>query len=107
MIYCSYCGKELNDDAVFCSACGKKVSVPGKESVASTEIDSAFSVLQDQLRLILHKFPEPDQKILKLRFGLEDGYSRTLAELCECLDITMDDIRKVEANALALLKKSV
>ena len=96
MMYCSYCGKPLEDDAAFCYACGKKVAVPDTK---------AFTVLQEQLRNLLHKLPEPDQRILKMRFGLDDGYSYTLDELCESLDVTVDDIRKAEANALGLLKE--
>lgn len=113
MMYCSYCGKLFVNDALFCYACGKKVVIPDADAVHSDEVvkkvcglteNMAFPVLQEQLRKILDKLSESEQKIIKMRFGLEDDYTYTLAELSECLNVTRDDIRKAEANAFKLLK---
>ncbi|MBP5464098.1 MAG: zinc-ribbon domain-containing protein [Treponema sp.] len=120
MMYCSYCGKALLDDAVFCFACGKRVAVPdwtagipeipdAADCSADADEDGelAFATLQRFLRHILQGLPEPDRKILEMRFWLEEGSSYTMSEISESLHVTEDDIRRAEANALRLLQPLV
>ena len=80
MMYRSYCGKALVDDAVFCFACGKRVAVPDWNAELPDVPDSAdrsgggemaFVSLQRFLQHILQGLPEPDRKILEMRFWLE------------------------------------
>ena len=113
MMYCSYCGKALVDDAVFCYACGKRVAVPDwkaemAESAVATGSQSgegrAFVTLQDFLRRLLQGLPEPDRKILEMRFWLEEDSSYTMDEICESLNVTREEILRAEANALRLLR---
>lgn len=116
MMYCSYCGKALVDDAVFCFACGKRVAVPDwtagipelpDAADSSSDGERAFVTLQRFLQHILQGLPEPDRKILEMRFWLEEGSSYTMSEISESLHVTEDDIRRAEANALRLLQPLV
>ena len=58
-----------------------------------------------QVKQILGTLTEREQKILKLRFGLEDGKSHTLEEVGQEFSVTRERIRQIEAKALAKLRK--
>lgn len=62
-------------------------------------------LLKEQVRQILGTLTEREQKILKLRFGLEDGKSHTLEEVGQEFSVTRERIRQIEAKALAKLRK--
>jgi RNA polymerase primary sigma factor len=62
-------------------------------------------LLKEQVRQILSTLTEREQKILKLRFGLEDGKSHTLEEVGQEFSVTRERIRQIEAKALAKLRK--
>lgn len=68
------------------------------EDAAST------SMLKEQLLEALDTLSPREQKVLKLRFGLEDGRSRTLEEVGKRFDVTRERIRQIEAKALRRLK---
>jgi RNA polymerase primary sigma factor len=61
--------------------------------------------LKEQVKQILSTLTEREQKILKLRFGLEDGKSHTLEEVGQEFSVTRERIRQIEAKALAKLRK--
>ncbi len=61
-------------------------------------------VLQDQIRSILGTLPEREQEVVKMRFGLEDGYSLTLEEVGLHFNVTRERIRQIESKALRRLK---
>ncbi len=63
-------------------------------------------LLKEQVRQILSSLTEREQKILKLRFGLEDGKSHTLEEVGQEFSVTRERIRQIEAKALAKLRKN-
>lgn len=63
-------------------------------------------LLKEQVRQILSTLTEREQKILKLRFGLEDGKSHTLEEVGQEFSVTRERIRQIEAKALAKLRKN-
>ena len=63
-------------------------------------------LLKEQVRQILGTLTEREQKILKLRFGLEDGKSHTLEEVGQEFSVTRERIRQIEAKALAKLRKN-
>ncbi len=65
---------------------------------------AAFSMLKEQLVEVLGTLTEREQKVLKLRFGLEDGRSRTLEEVGKEFDVTRERIRQIEAKALRKLR---
>lgn len=65
---------------------------------------AAFSMLKEQLVEVLDTLTEREQKVLKLRFGLEDGRSRTLEEVGKEFDVTRERIRQIEAKALRKLR---
>ncbi|HEX4662099.1 MAG TPA: RNA polymerase sigma factor RpoD [Candidatus Saccharimonadales bacterium] len=69
--------------------------------------DDAASVqlLKEQVQDILNVLTEREQKILKMRFGLEDGKSHTLEEVGQEFSVTRERIRQIEAKALAKLRK--
>ena len=67
--------------------------------------DAAFqSLLHDQVRDILGSLSYREQKVLSLRFGLEDGHPRTLEEVGKFFGVTRERIRQIEAKALRKLK---
>ncbi len=63
-----------------------------------------FSMLKEQLVDVLDTLTEREQKVLKLRFGLEDGSARTLEEVGKKFDVTRERIRQIEAKALRKLR---
>lgn len=65
---------------------------------------AAFSMLREQLIEVLDTLTPREQKVLKLRFGLEDGRSRTLEEVGKRFEVTRERIRQIEAKALRKLK---
>lgn len=65
---------------------------------------AAFSMLKEQLDEVLDTLTDREQKVLKLRFGLEDGRSRTLEEVGKEFDVTRERIRQIEAKALRKLR---
>ena len=65
---------------------------------------AAFTLLREQLEEVLGTLTEREQKVLKLRFGLEDGRSRTLEEVGREFEVTRERIRQIEAKALRKLK---
>jgi RNA polymerase primary sigma factor len=74
---------------------------------AKTPTESASEqLLKEQVKQILGTLTEREQKILKLRFGLEDGKSHTLEEVGQEFSVTRERIRQIEAKALAKLRKN-
>ncbi len=65
---------------------------------------TAFTLLQEQLRDVLSTLPPREQEVLKMRFGLEDGYSLTLEEVGLYFNVTRERIRQIEAKALRRLR---
>ena len=65
---------------------------------------AAFSMLKEQLVEVLDTLTEREQKVLKLRFGLEDGRARTLEEVGKEFEVTRERIRQIEAKALRKLR---
>lgn len=65
---------------------------------------AAFSMLREQLIEVLDTLTPREQKVLKLRFGLEDGRQRTLEEVGKRFEVTRERIRQIEAKALRKLK---
>jgi RNA polymerase primary sigma factor len=61
--------------------------------------------LKEHVKDLLGSLTEREQKILKLRFGLEDGKSHTLEEVGHEFQVTRERIRQIEAKALAKLRK--
>jgi RNA polymerase primary sigma factor len=65
---------------------------------------TAFTLLQEQLSCVLSTLPLREQEVLKMRFGLEDGYSLTLEEVGLYFNVTRERIRQIEAKALRRLR---
>jgi len=65
---------------------------------------AAFTLLREQLGEVLDTLTEREQKVLKLRFGLEDGRARTLEEVGKEFNVTRERIRQIEAKALRKLR---
>ncbi len=65
---------------------------------------TAFTLLQEQLKSVLGTLPPREQEVLKMRFGLEDGYSLTLEEVGLYFEVTRERIRQIEAKALRRLR---
>jgi RNA polymerase primary sigma factor len=65
---------------------------------------TAFTLLQEQLTNVLSTLPAREQEVLKMRFGLDDGYSLTLEEVGLYFNVTRERIRQIEAKALRRLR---
>ena len=65
---------------------------------------AAFNLLKEQLSEVLNTLTEREQKVLRLRFGLDDGRARTLEEVGKEFSVTRERIRQIEAKALRKLR---
>ena len=65
---------------------------------------AAFTLLKEQLVEVLDTLTEREQKVLRLRFGLDDGRARTLEEVGKEFNVTRERIRQIEAKALRKLR---
>ncbi len=77
--------------------------IPDDDVPAPAEA-AAFSMLKEQLVEVLDTLTDREQKVLKLRFGLEDGRARTLEEVGKEFAVTRERIRQIEAKALRKLR---
>lgn len=75
------------------------------EDTVTPEESATGSLLKEHVKEMLSGLTEREQKILKLRFGLEDGKSHTLEEVGQEFSVTRERIRQIEAKALAKLRK--
>lgn len=77
--------------------------IPDDAAPAPAEIAS-LSLLKEQLSEVLGTLTEREEKVLRLRFGLEDGRQRTLEEVGQEFQVTRERIRQIEAKALRKLR---
>ena len=75
------------------------------EDTISPEESATGQLMKEQIKTLLGALTEREQKILKLRFGLEDGKYHTLEEVGQEFSVTRERIRQIEAKALAKLRK--
>lgn len=77
--------------------------------IEDKEVDSpantaAFRLLSEQINAVLSTLPAREQKVIRMRFGLDDGYSHTLEEVGYVFKVTRERIRQIEAKALRRLR---
>ena len=77
--------------------------IEDEEALAPAEAASFF-LLREQLADVLSTLTPREKKVLELRFGLEDGHSRTLEEVGQVFGVTRERIRQIEAKALRKLR---
>ncbi|MBO5300313.1 MAG: RNA polymerase sigma factor RpoD [Clostridia bacterium] len=77
--------------------------IPDEDSPAPAEAAS-YTLLKEQINEVLHTLTPREEQVLKLRFGLEDGRTRTLEEVGKEFDITRERISQIEAKALRKLR---
>ena len=65
---------------------------------------AAYAMLGEQLKEVLETLTEREQKVLRLRFGLDDGEAKTLEEVGKTFNVTRERIRQIEAKALRKLR---
>jgi RNA polymerase primary sigma factor len=75
------------------------------EDGATPEESATSQLLKEQVQSVLSTLSEREQKIIKMRFGLENGKSHTLEEVGQEFAVTRERIRQIEAKALAKLRK--
>lgn len=74
------------------------------KEVENPATQTSYKLLQEQLRQVLNTLPAREQEVLKMRFGLDDGYSLTLEEVGLYFNVTRERIRQIEAKALRRLR---
>lgn len=74
------------------------------KEVENPATQTSYKLLQEQLRQVLGTLPAREQEVLKMRFGLNDGYSLTLEEVGLYFNVTRERIRQIEAKALRRLR---
>jgi RNA polymerase primary sigma factor len=77
--------------------------------IEDKEVDSpvntaAYRLLHEQISSVLNTLPAREQKVIRMRFGLDDGYSHTLEEVGYVFKVTRERIRQIEAKALRRLR---
>ncbi len=77
--------------------------IPDDDAPAPSE-SASYVLLKEQLLEVLSTLTPREEKVLKLRFGLEDGRARTLEEVGKRFDVTRERIRQIEAKALRKLR---
>lgn len=77
--------------------------IPDEDVLAPAEA-ATFTMLREQLIDVLDSLTDREQKVLRLRFGLDDGRARTLEEVGKEFDVTRERIRQIEAKALRKLR---
>jgi RNA polymerase primary sigma factor len=65
---------------------------------------TAYSMLKEQMDNVLNTLTEREEKVLRLRFGIGDGYPRTLEEVGQIFNVTRERVRQIEAKALRKLR---
>ncbi len=77
--------------------------IPDDDAPAPAEA-AAFTMLKEQLINVLDTLTPREEKVLRLRFGLDDGRARTLEEVGKEFNVTRERIRQIEAKALRKLR---
>ena len=77
--------------------------IPDEDASEPAEAAS-FALLKEQLKEVLSTLTPREEKVLRLRFGLEDGRTRTLEEVGKEFNVTRERIRQIEAKALRKLR---
>jgi len=77
--------------------------IPDHETRAPAE-EASFTLLREQLDEVLKTLTDREQKVLRLRFGLDDGRARTLEEVGQKFGVTRERIRQIEAKTLRKLR---
>jgi RNA polymerase primary sigma factor len=77
--------------------------IPDDDALAPAEA-AAFTMLKEQLINVLDTLTPREEKVLRLRFGLDDGRARTLEEVGKEFNVTRERIRQIEAKALRKLR---
>ncbi len=77
--------------------------IEDQEAVAPSDAATVL-VLREQLESVLNTLTPRERDVLKLRFGLDDGYARTLEEVGHIFEVTRERIRQIEAKALKKLR---
>jgi RNA polymerase primary sigma factor len=74
------------------------------DTILGPEESAAYSILRDQISMLLDTLTDREQRVLVLRFGLTDGRTRTLEEVGKEFNVTRERIRQIEAKALRKLR---
>ena len=77
--------------------------IPDDEAPAPAEAAS-FTLMKEQLLAVLDTLTLREERVLRLRFGLDDGHQRTLEEVGRVFEVTRERIRQIEAKALRKLR---
>ena len=84
---------------------GMLTTVSANAQTANTPETVAFTMLKEQILSVLNTLTPREEKVLRLRYGLDDGRGRTLEEVGKEFNVTRERIRQIEAKALRKLKQ--
>ena len=82
---------------------GTVIKIPIEDEVSVEEL-VALKIAQERIEIALSTLTEKEQRILRLRFGLDDGKEWTLEEIGQMFNVTRERIRQIEAKALKKLR---
>jgi len=88
----------IGEDDDQLSDCVEDQSIPRPEDEASD------SLLSQQIRQVIETLPERERRVIELRFGLDNGISRTLEQVSQDMGITRERVRQIELKALKILR---
>ena len=74
------------------------------KSIINPSAETAYQVLKEQLDDTLKTLPDREREVIKMRFGLKDGYALTLEEVGLMFNVTRERIRQIEAKSLKRLR---
>ena len=80
--------------------------IEDKRAVSPASV-TAYSMLKEQMSDVLDTLTEREKKVLRLRFGIGDGYPRTLEEVGTIFNVTRERVRQIEAKALRKLRHPI
>ena len=97
------CGIKKNEkySSLFC----RKAALFRKECFMERKMWSGYEELREQLQSVLSSLTPLEQDVLKMRFGLDDGKSHTIKEVCDRFGMTRLEVRTVEPKAFLHLRR--
>ena len=99
-----YLEDAIKHEDIMVNMCTEAVNFIEDEDSPSPQDAASYTMLKEQLNDVMKTLTPREAKVLRLRFGLDDGKSRTLEEVGKQFNVTRERIRQIEAKALRKLR---